>query len=160
MFTLNKCKSMNVCRAKMYANPSNPFNTMLSWTLDLTCITFNALLLLCTVLYFRSIWELSIVLEYVLTLRFPTDRELADNPVFGLGTRWKVKTQRTRPERPVLTPHSRSRPRSPCPGRAGSGSDTQETVMIDKNSKIKQKQKTVCSIARPRLHFEGQYKYW
>lgn len=54
----------------------------------------------------------------------PTNHELADNPAYELGTRSKAATQKTRPEHPVLTQHSHSTPKLPCPGRAESGSET------------------------------------
>lgn len=57
-------------------------------------------------------------------------RELVDNPGFGLGTRLKATTQRIHPGHPDLTRRFHSTPTLPCPGRAGSNSETQETFWL------------------------------
>lgn len=54
-------------------------------------------------------------------------RELVDNPVFELGTRLKAATQKILPGHPDLTQRFHSTPMLPCPGIAGSNSETQET---------------------------------
>lgn len=53
----------------------------------------------------------------------PTHRELADSLTCVLETRSKAATQKTPLEHHVLTRHSHSTPKSPCPGRDGWGSE-------------------------------------
>lgn len=55
----------------------------------------------------------------------PIYHEQADNPGFELGTRLKATIQKTRPGHPDLTQHFHSTPMLPCPGKAGSNSETQ-----------------------------------